>query len=40
MLDLKYLRQNFDDVKAKLQHRGEDLTDLDHFQEWDQKKKT
>lgn len=39
MLDLKYLRQNFDGVKAKLQHRGEDLTDLDHFQEWDQKRR-
>ncbi|WP_175615094.1 serine--tRNA ligase [Piscibacillus halophilus] len=39
MLDLKYLRQNFDEVKEKLTHRGEDLTDLDHFQEWDQKRR-
>ncbi|RPF51147.1 serine--tRNA ligase [Aquisalibacillus elongatus] len=39
MLDLKYLRQNFEDVKGKLQHRGEDLTDLDQFQDWDQKRR-
>ena len=28
MLDMKFLRRNFEEVKAKLQHRGEDLTDL------------
>jgi seryl-tRNA synthetase len=35
MLDMKYLRNNFDEVKAKLQHRGEDLSELDHFGELD-----
>ncbi|TFB21091.1 serine--tRNA ligase [Filobacillus milosensis] len=39
MLDLKYLRQNFQEVKQKLSKRGEDLTDLDHFEEWDQKRR-
>ncbi len=28
MLDIKFLRTNFEEVKAKLQHRGEDLTDF------------
>ncbi len=28
MLDMKYLRNNFEEVKAKLQHRGEDLSEL------------
>ncbi len=32
MLDIKYLRQNFEEVKAKLAHRGEDLSDLDQFE--------
>ncbi|MDC3417745.1 serine--tRNA ligase [Aquibacillus salsiterrae] len=31
MLDMKYLRDNFDVVKAKLNNRGEDLSDLDKF---------
>jgi seryl-tRNA synthetase len=35
MLDLKILRANFEEVKAKLQHRGEDLTDLGKFEELD-----
>ncbi|MCT2536961.1 serine--tRNA ligase [Aquibacillus koreensis] len=35
MLDMKYLRSNFDEVKAKLQHRGEDLSDLDKFGDLD-----
>ncbi|MDV2581621.1 serine--tRNA ligase [Alkalibacillus haloalkaliphilus] len=39
MLDLKYLRQNFDEVKAKMQNRGEDLTDLDNFLDWDEKRR-
>ncbi|WP_027964596.1 serine--tRNA ligase [Halalkalibacillus halophilus] len=39
MLDLKYLRQNFDDVKEKMKSRGEDLSDLDHFLEWDEKRR-
>lgn len=35
MLDLKFLRANFAEVKEKLQHRGEDLTDLGKFEELD-----
>lgn len=39
MLDLKYLRANFAEVKKLLQHRGEDLTDLGKFEELDQKRR-
>ncbi len=39
MLDLKYLRANFAEVKQKLQHRGEDLTDLGRFEELDTKRR-
>lgn len=39
MLDLKYLRANFTEVKEKLQHRGEDLTDFGRFEELDQKRR-
>ena len=39
MLDLKFLRANFAEVKGKLQHRGEDLTDLGRFEELDQKRR-
>ena len=39
MLDLKYLRANFAEVKEKLQHRGEDLTDLGKFEDLDQKRR-
>ncbi|QHS23846.1 serine--tRNA ligase [Virgibacillus sp. MSP4-1] len=39
MLDLKYLRDHYDEVKEKLAHRGEDLTDLDKFGEWDAKRR-
>ena len=35
MLDLKNLRNNFEEVKRVLQHRGEDLTALDSFEELD-----
>ncbi|BAC11968.1 serine--tRNA ligase [Oceanobacillus iheyensis] len=35
MLDMKYLRQNFEEVQQRLQHRGEDLADLDKFGELD-----
>ena len=31
MLDLKYVRDNFDEVMNKLQYRGEDLSGLDKF---------
>jgi seryl-tRNA synthetase len=39
MLDLKFLRKNFQEVKEKLQHRGEDLTDLGAFEELDSKRR-
>ncbi|MEK3888902.1 serine--tRNA ligase [Bacillus sp. FSL K6-3431] len=39
MLDMKLLRGNFEEIKAKLQHRGEDLTDLDKFGELDQRRR-
>ncbi|MBB2483098.1 serine--tRNA ligase [Bacillus sp. APMAM] len=39
MLDIKYLRANFDKVKEKLQHRGEDLTDFEKFEELDTKRR-
>ncbi|PGZ95250.1 serine--tRNA ligase [Bacillus pseudomycoides] len=39
MLDIKFLRANFEEVKAKLQHRGEDLTDFGRFEELDTKRR-
>lgn len=39
MLDIKLLRSSFDEVKKKLQNRGEKITDLDHFGELDQKRR-
>ncbi|WP_110114890.1 serine--tRNA ligase [Bacillus sp. CGMCC 1.16541] len=39
MLDLKFLRANFEEVKEKLKHRGEDLTDLSKFEELDAKRR-
>lgn len=39
MLDIKFLRTNFEEVKAKLQHRGEDLTDFGRFEELDTKRR-
>ncbi|MBO9131510.1 serine--tRNA ligase [Bacillus sp. 165] len=35
MLDIKFLRANFEEVKAKLQHRGEDLADFGRFEDLD-----
>jgi seryl-tRNA synthetase len=39
MLDIKLLRANFAEVKGKLQHRGEDLTDLGKFEDLDQRRR-
>lgn len=39
MLDMKYLRNNFEEVKGKLQHRGEDLSELDRFGELDERRR-
>ncbi|PLS14624.1 serine--tRNA ligase [Bacillus sp. M6-12] len=39
MLDIKVLRANFEEVKKKLQFRGEDLTDLGRFEELDTRRR-
>ncbi|WP_223703597.1 serine--tRNA ligase [Sutcliffiella deserti] len=39
MLELKLLRANFEEIKGKLQHRGEDLTDLNRFEELDSRRR-
>ncbi|MCY7492146.1 serine--tRNA ligase [Bacillus sp. OHL2] len=39
MLDIKQLRTDFDQIKEKLAHRGEDLADFDKFGELDQKRR-
>ncbi|OMI25871.1 serine--tRNA ligase [Bacillus swezeyi] len=39
MLDVKLLRANFEEIKQKLAHRGEDLTDFDRFEELDAKRR-
>lgn len=39
MLDLKYVRNHFDEVKKRLEHRGEDLSELDRFGELDEKRR-
>ncbi|RYG73401.1 serine--tRNA ligase [Lentibacillus lipolyticus] len=40
MLDMKFLRNNFQEVKEKLAHRGEDLSDLEKFGELDERRRT
>ena len=39
MLDMKFLRNNFEEVKGKLVHRGEDLSALDQFGELDERRR-
>ena len=39
MLDLKFLRANFNEVKENLKFRGEDLTDLGRFEDLDAKRR-
>jgi seryl-tRNA synthetase len=39
MLDIKYLRTNFEEVKNRLQDRGEDLSDFEKFEELDVKRR-
>ncbi|MEI3611092.1 serine--tRNA ligase [Pseudogracilibacillus sp. SO30301A] len=39
MLDRKLLRNNFEEVKEKLTHRGEDLSELDNFVQLDQRRR-
>ncbi|ECP1913374.1 serine--tRNA ligase [Listeria monocytogenes] len=40
MLDVKVLRNNFDEVKQKLQNRGEDLGEFEKFGELDKRRRT
>ncbi|EHX4189356.1 TPA: serine--tRNA ligase [Listeria monocytogenes] len=40
MLDIKLLRNNFDEVKQKLQNRGEDLGEFEKFGELDKRRRT
>ncbi|SIT93476.1 serine--tRNA ligase [Edaphobacillus lindanitolerans] len=39
MLDIKYVRAHFDEVKEKLSKRGEDLADFDRFGELDSRRR-
>ncbi|WP_010169470.1 serine--tRNA ligase [Bacillus coahuilensis] len=39
MLDIKYLRSHFEEVKERLSHRGEDLTDFGKFEALDEKRR-
>jgi len=39
MLDIKKVRANFEEVKEKLSKRGEDISQLDKFQELDEKRR-
>jgi seryl-tRNA synthetase len=39
LLDLKYLRANFEEISNRLKHRGEDLSDLGKFGELDQRRR-
>ncbi|WLD93407.1 serine--tRNA ligase [Alkalihalobacillus sp. AL-G] len=39
MLDLKFVREHFDEVKGKLSKRGEDISGLDQFQELDARRR-
>ncbi|MBY6038606.1 serine--tRNA ligase [Fictibacillus nanhaiensis] len=39
MLDLKFVRSNFEEVKTKLSKRGEDLSGLDQFEALDQRRR-
>lgn len=36
MLDMKKLRNQFQEIRKKLEHRGEDLSELDNFEELDE----
>ncbi len=40
MLDIKMLRANYEEIKERLQHRGEDLSDLGKFGDLDSKRRT
>src|SRR5699024_10947 len=39
MLDRRFLRENFDEIKQKLNKRGEDLSEFDQFKQLDEKRR-
>lgn len=39
MLDIRFVRENFEEVKQKLANRGEDISQLDNFEGLDQKRR-
>lgn len=39
MLDLKFLRNNYEEIREKLEHRGEDLSVLDKFGDLDERRR-
>ena len=39
MLDIRYLRENYADIRKRLLHRGEDLTEFDKFSMVDEKRR-
>lgn len=39
LLDIKLLRNQFEEVKARLTHRGEDISELDRFPDIDEKRR-
>jgi len=39
MFDIKLLRENLEEVKQRLQHRGEDLSDLEKFEDLDRERR-
>ena len=39
MLDVKFVRDNYEEVKAKLAKRGEDISEFDQFLPLDQKRR-
>src|SRR5690625_3276112 len=39
MLDIRYLRENYEDIRKKLVHRGEDLTEFDKFGTVDERRR-
>ena len=39
MLDVKFVRDNYEEVKAKLAKRGEDISEFDQFEPLDQKRR-
>src|SRR5699024_9878775 len=39
MLDLRFLRENYEEIRKKLESRGEDLSEFEQFPEFDEKRR-